>query len=118
MSPTWADASNVSITGTTGALRITKAQGFQNVEVNLVLAIRNDTEGFVALPTPAAYKSLPVSHLDASTQDVAYLYEANACDRATGSADAGTFEDAVLQHRLLDRLKNASWECALVKVCG
>jgi predicted dehydrogenase len=63
---------------------------------------------FVALPIPKKYASLPVSHLDASAQDVAYLYAAYARDKETGSADATSFEDALRQHRLIDQIAQTS----------
>jgi predicted dehydrogenase len=49
-----------------------------------------------------------VTHLDASAQDVAYLYAAYAEDKATGSSNATRFEDALRQHRLIDRITEAS----------
>ncbi|UWS29880.1 hypothetical protein [Erwinia pyrifoliae] len=41
-------------------------------------------------------------------QDVAYLYTAYARDKATGSDEATTFEDAVNQHRLIDQITESS----------
>jgi predicted dehydrogenase len=98
----------IDITGTKGALRITNPRSFQNPEDNAVSAMSDDTGAFKPLPTPAAYAPLPVAHLDASVQDVAYLYAAYARDKATGSADAPSFEDAVRQHRLIDEIRQAS----------
>ncbi len=50
---------------------------------------------------PSKYISLAVSHLNASAQDVAYLYAAYAKDKATSLTDATNFEDALRQHRLI-----------------
>jgi predicted dehydrogenase len=98
----------IDITGTEGALRITNARGFQNTEDNTVSGMNNGADTFVALPVPAEYRSLPVSHLDASAQDVAYLYAAYARDKETGTNEATSFEDALRQHRLIDRITLAS----------
>jgi predicted dehydrogenase len=98
----------IDITGTEGALRITNPRGFQNPDDNLVSALSDDTGVFEVLPTPESYASLPVSHLDASVRDVAYLYAAYARDKFTGSTDAPTFEDALRQHRLIDEIRRQS----------
>lgn len=98
----------IDITGTEGALRITNARGFQNTEDNTVAGMVNGTEAFKELPVPAEYTSLAVAHLDASAQDVAYLYAAYATDKKTGSSTATNFEDALRQHRLIDRITQAS----------
>ncbi|SEF14356.1 Predicted dehydrogenase [Burkholderia sp. WP9] len=98
----------IDVTGTAGALRITNARGFQNTEDNAIAGMNKGTDTFVALPIPATYASLPVSHLDASAQDVAYLYAAYARDKETGSADATSFKDAVRQHRLIDQIAQTS----------
>jgi predicted dehydrogenase len=98
----------IDITGTEGALRITNARGFQNTEDNGVAGMNNGADTFVALPVPAEYASLPVSHLDASAQDVAYLYAAYARDKESGKAEATSFEDALRQHRLIDQITQAS----------
>jgi hypothetical protein len=65
-------------------------------------------DAFVALPIPAEYALLPISHLDASAQDVAYLYAAYARDKETNSTDSTSFEDALRQHRLIDQITRAS----------
>ncbi|MEO2228652.1 Gfo/Idh/MocA family oxidoreductase [Escherichia coli] len=98
----------IDITGTDGVLRITNARGFQNEEDNKISGMRDGTEMFVELPVPSEYADLPVSHLDASSQDVAYLYAAYARDKATGSDEATTFEDAVRQHKLIDQITESS----------
>jgi predicted dehydrogenase len=98
----------IDITGSEGALRITNARGFQNIEDNAIAGMNKGADAFVPLPIPAEYTSLPVSHLDASAQDVAYLYAAYARDRETGSANATSFEDAVRQHRLIDQIVQTS----------
>lgn len=98
----------IDITGTEGALRITNARGFQNAEDNTVSGMAKNSETFEVLPVPAEYTSLAVGHLDASAQDVAYLYAAYAKDKATGSTEVTDFEDALRQHRLIDRISQAS----------
>ncbi|MDM0106587.1 Gfo/Idh/MocA family oxidoreductase [Variovorax sp. J22R24] len=98
----------IDITGTKGALRITNPRGFQNPEDHAVWAMSDDTGSFKLMPTPAEYMPLPVSHLDASVQDVAYLYAAYARDKRTSSTDAPSFEDAIRQHRLIDEIRQKS----------
>ncbi|ENF3519621.1 Gfo/Idh/MocA family oxidoreductase [Escherichia coli] len=98
----------IDITGTEGVLRITNARGFENKDDNTIAIMRNGIETFETLPVPAEYACLPVSHLDASSQDVAYLYAAYARDKATGSEEATTFEDALRQHKLIDRITASS----------
>jgi len=92
----------IDITGTEGVLRITNARGFENKDDNSVAIMRNGVEIFEKLPVPVEYAFLPVSHLDASSQNFAYFYAAYARDKATGSNDATTFEDALRQHQLID----------------
>lgn len=98
----------IDITGTEGVLRITNARGFQNEDDNLIQEMRNGVEQFVDLPVPTEYTYLPVSHLDASSQDVAYLYAAYARDKSKGTSEATTFEDAVRQHQLIDQITASS----------
>lgn len=98
----------IDITGTEGVLRITNARGFENKDDNAIAVMRNGVEAFENLPVPAEYASLPVSHLDASSQDVAYLYAAYARDKATGSNKATTFDDALRQHQLIDQITASS----------
>jgi hypothetical protein len=68
----------------------------------------DDVGVFSPMRLPVHYSSLPVSHLGAVVQDVAYLYAACARDKATGSRDATTFEDAVSPHRLIDEITTQS----------
>lgn len=98
----------IDITGTEGVLRITNPRGFENKDDNTISIMRNDVEAFEELSIPTKYAFLPVSHLDASSQDVAYLYSAYARDKASGSHEATTFEDALRQHKLIDQIADSS----------
>lgn len=98
----------IEVTGTEGVLRIVNARGFQNVDDSKVFAMKDGATTFVELPIPAEYDSLPVAHLDASAREVAYLYDAYARDKATGSNNVTNFEDAVRMHRLLDQISESS----------
>jgi len=98
----------IDITGTEGALRMTNARGFQNTEDNTVSGMNKGPEVFAPLTIPAVYSTLPVTHLDNSVQDVAYLYDAYARDKATGTANATSFVDAVRQHRIIDQIVASS----------
>ncbi len=98
----------IDITGTEGVLRITNARGFENKDDNSVAVMRNGVEIFEKLPVPVEYEFLPVSHLDASSQDVAYLYAAYTRYKTTGYNDSTTFDDAVRQHQLIDQITASS----------
>ena len=98
----------IDITGNEGVLRITNPRGFENEADNTVWSMKNGEEVFTALPVPPSYATLPVSHLDASSQDVAYLYAAYARDRACASSTVTSFEDAVRQHQLIDLITESS----------
>ena len=56
-------------------------------------------ESFSPLPVPAEYETLAKNDLDASVQDVAYLYAAHARDRQKGTSEASNFKYAVRMHR-------------------
>lgn len=98
----------IDITGTEGVLRITNPRGFENEDDNEIWAMKEGAEVFSLLPIPSAYASLAVSHLDASSQDVAYLYSAYAHDKATDSSTVTSFEDAVRQHELIDQITQSA----------
>jgi hypothetical protein len=65
-------------------------------------------EVFTALSIPAEYSTLPAAHLDFSAQDIAYLYDDYARDKACGTTAATTFVDAVRHHRLTDQVAMSS----------
>jgi hypothetical protein len=48
--------------------------------------------------------------LDASVQDVAYLYDASASDRLDGTHRAPNFRDGVRMHHLIDQVDKTSAE--------
>ena len=98
----------IDITGTEGVLRITNLLAFENKEDNHIEGANGDQSSLSPLPVPAAYRSLPVSHLDASVQDVAYLYAAYTRDRKEGTTEASNFKDAVRQHQLIDQMVETS----------
>ncbi|MGI4762488.1 MAG: Gfo/Idh/MocA family protein [Janthinobacterium lividum] len=98
----------IDITGTEGVLRMTNVLAFGNKEDNAIEGMRGDETTFSPLPVPAAYHALPVAHLDASVQDVAYLYAAYAHDRQNGTSEASSFHDALKQHHLLDQIARTS----------
>jgi hypothetical protein len=54
----------------------------------------------VPFPVPAEYERLAKTHLDASVQDVAYLYAAYTRDLQGGASQVTDFRDAVRMHRL------------------
>jgi predicted dehydrogenase len=98
----------IDITGTEGVLRITNLLAFENKEDNHVEGMNGEESSLAPLPVPPAYHSLAVSHLDASAQDVAYLYAAYARDRKNGTSEASNFGDGVRQHHLIDQIVQTS----------
>ena len=100
----------IDITGTDGVLRITNPRGFENTDDNTVTGMAEGAASFSPLPVPAEYETLAKTHLDASVQDVAYLYSAYARDRQNGTAEASDFKDAVQMHHLIDQISSSSDE--------
>jgi predicted dehydrogenase len=98
----------IDITGTEGVLRVTNKLAFENKEDNLVEGMNGEGTSLAPLPVPAEYRTLESSHLDASVQDVAYLYAAYARDRKNGTSEASNFRDAVKQHQLIDQIEQTS----------
>jgi predicted dehydrogenase len=98
----------IDITGTEGILRITNARGFQNREDNAIEGTNVDGAPLASLLVPEGYRSLAGCPLDASAQDLAYLYDAYAHDRQNGTSQASNFRDAVRQHHLIDRIVQTS----------
>ena len=82
----------IDITGTEGVLRITNLRAFENKEDNHVEGMNGEGSSLIPLPVPSEYHSLAVSHLDASAQDVAYLYAAYARDRRRGGQNRAILE--------------------------
>jgi predicted dehydrogenase len=101
---------HIVITGNQGALRITNSRGFENTEDNTLEQMIGDATTFSPVPVPEEYIALAKNHLDASVQDVAYLYDAYANDVRDGTTTVSTFTDAVNLHRLLDQVAQASKE--------
>jgi hypothetical protein len=55
---------------------------------NTVMGMAEGAASFSPLPIPAQYETLAKTHLDASVQDVAYLYAAYGRDRQNGTSEA------------------------------
>jgi len=98
----------IDITGTEGVLRVTNKLAFENKEDNAIEGMNGDASSLAPLPVPDEFRPLAVSHLDASAQDVAYLYAAYARDRKNGTSEASNFRDAVRQHHLIDQIVQTS----------
>jgi predicted dehydrogenase len=102
----------ILITGSDGALRITNPKGFQNAEDNTVETMTGDATSFTTLPVPAQYDHLPKGDLDASVQDVAYLYAAYVADVHEGTSTAPDFGDGVRMHHLIDQVTRTAGDFA------
>lgn len=98
----------IDITGTDGVLRITNPRAFENKDDNHIEGMNGDRFSLASLAVPSEYQSLPVNHLDASSQDVAYLYAAYARDKKNGTSEASNFRDALMQHKLIDQVEQTS----------
>jgi predicted dehydrogenase len=100
----------IDITGTDGVLRITNPRSFEKKDDNTVTGMTEGAASFSPLPVPAEYETLAKTHLDASVQDVAYLYAAHARDRQNGTSEASDFKDAVRMHHVIDQISSSSDE--------
>ena len=100
----------IEISGTEGVLRVTNLLAFQNKDDNSILGVNENGTALTPLPVPAEYRSLAIPELDASTQDVSYLYSAYASDKENGTSQASNFKDAVRQHHLIDQILESSQE--------
>jgi predicted dehydrogenase len=98
----------IDITGSEGVLRITNQRAFENKDDNHVEGMNGEESSLAPLRVPSEYHSLAVSHLDASAQDVAYLYAAYARDSKNGTSESSNFGDAVRQHHLIDQIVQTS----------
>jgi predicted dehydrogenase len=98
----------IDIMGTEGVLRVSNPHAFQNQADHKIEGMQHGAAAFADLPVPVAYAYLPVAGLDASAMDVAYLYSTYAQDKANGTSHVTSFEDAVRQHRLIDRITASS----------
>ncbi|WP_020656656.1 Gfo/Idh/MocA family protein [Massilia niastensis] len=98
----------IDIMGTDGVLRVTNPHAFQNEADHKIEGMKSGAAAFAELPVPAEYAYLPVSDMDASAQDVAYLYSTYAKDKAKGTDEVTSFEDAVRQHHLIDQINASS----------
>lgn len=98
----------IDISGTEGVLKITNPRGFENKADNVIEGMNGDSTSLSLLPIPSKYSSLPDSQLDASVQDVAYLYATYAQDKQQGTTHASNFKDAVRQHQLIDQIIKSS----------
>ena len=59
-------------------------------------------------PFPTNTRSLAKSGLDASAQDLAYLYAAYVSDKKNGTSEASNFNDAVRQHHFIYQIYKTS----------
>jgi predicted dehydrogenase len=98
----------IDITGTEGVLRVTNSRAFENKEDNSIEGVNGDGLSLSPLPVPTEYRSLANSSLDASVEDLAYLYAAYAHDRKNGTSEASNFTDALRQHQLIDQIVQTS----------
>jgi len=98
----------IDITGTEGVLQITNKLAFQHKEDNSIEGVNGDGVSLSPISVPDQYQSLAAPHLDASTQDMLYLYAAYASDRKNGTSEASNFMDAVRQHHLINQIVQTS----------
>jgi predicted dehydrogenase len=98
----------IDITGTGGDLKMWNLKSFTNTTDNTVEGAQGNLGTLSPLPIPEHYRFIPASSFDVSVQDLAHLYAAHARDRAEGTRQAPTFNDAVRMHRFINAISDAS----------
>ena len=98
----------IDITGTEGVLKITNTLAFQNKDDNTIEGVNGEGTQLSTLPIPDEYHLHDGSHLDASVQDVVYLYAAYARDKRNGTSEASNFRDGLKQHYIIDQIRQTS----------
>ncbi len=97
----------MDFTGTDGDLKVSNVRAFGNVADNLIEGARKDQKQLEVLTVPEEYQLTKTSSLDASVQDLIYLYAAFAYPEGK-AYEAPAFGDAVRMHRFIDAVMKAS----------
>jgi len=98
----------IDFTGTDGDLRVTNGRLYGNPTDNQILGAQGSGKALEVLPVPEEYKLPVVSGLDASVQDLVYLYAAHAKRNEVGGHSAPGFFEAVRLHRFIDAIGRSS----------
>lgn len=94
----------IEITGTEGVLRMSNKRGFENKEDNTIEGMQNGEDKYSIMTIPEEYVTLPENDLDASIHDTGYLYSAYLKDLTEGTRTVTTFDDAIRQHKIIERI--------------
>jgi predicted dehydrogenase len=98
----------IDITGTDGDLQVTNERSFVTKHPDLIRGAQGERGSWSEIRTPDRFHMIPPSDLDTSVQDLAQLYAAFVRDRIDGSKTTRDFADAVVMHRLIDAIYEAS----------
>jgi predicted dehydrogenase len=98
----------VDFTGTEGDLRMTNERLYGNLTDNQIMGAQGSGKALEVLPVPEKYKLSAASALDASIQDLVYLYAAHAQKSGAGFFTPPGFLEAVRLHRFIDAIGRSS----------
>jgi predicted dehydrogenase len=98
----------VDFTGTEGDLRMTNERLYGNLTDNQIMGAQGSGKALEVLPVPKKYKLSAASALDASIQDLVYLYAAHAQKSGAGFFTPPGFLEAVRLHRFIDAIGRSS----------
>lgn len=98
----------IEITGTQGDLEVTNERSFVTKHHDVVRGALGEGDRWEEIEIPSELFTIPPSGLDVSAQDLAQLYAAFANDRIAGTKSSRDFRDAVVMHRLIDAIVDAS----------
>jgi predicted dehydrogenase len=98
----------IDFTGTDGDLRVTNEKLYGNSLDNQIMGAQGSGKTLEVLPVPEEYKLPAASGLDASVQDLLYLYAAHAESNGSGRSNAPGFVEAVRAHRFIDAIARSS----------
>ncbi len=98
----------IDFTGSNGDLRMTNDRLYGNVTDNQIMGAQGNRKGLAVLSIPEKYKLAAASGLDASVQDLVYLYAAHAKKTEAGVFTSPSFFEAVRLHRFIDAIEQSS----------
>jgi predicted dehydrogenase len=95
----------IHVIGTTGTVKLSAPVG--NAGDFLLEGALGKTPALTELPVPTEYQQQPSPGLPASVEDLATLYAHYSSDQIDSTANATSFRDAVVLHRLIDQIRPA-----------
>jgi predicted dehydrogenase len=98
----------IDFTGTEGDLRVTNERLYGNLTDNQIMGAQGSGKTLEVLPVPEKYKLSAASALDASVQDLVYLYAAHARKSGAGIFTPPGFLEAARLHLFIDAIGRSS----------